>query len=124
MNVGVYRDDGTWLTGDNIAYTRVVPISDDAGTMSITLDELPVGEYAVSLYQDVNADSSLAQGSLGIPTEPWGMSNDAIGIAAPATFEQAAFYLHPPKTTIDIRLRDGLFLTRHFVSVREDGAGR
>ena len=114
MNVGVYRDDGTWLTGDNIAFTTVVLVPESGDVFSIVFDEIPVGEYAVSLYQDVDSNRSLEQGSLGIPSEPWGMSNDAIGLAEPASFDQASFTLHAPETTIDIRLRDGLFLTsRH-----------
>ena len=111
MNVGLYRDDGTWLTGDNIAFTRVVPIPEHGGVVSVTFDDIPVGEYAVSLYHDVDSNSALEQGALGIPSEPWGMSNDAIGVHAPATFQQAAFLLRAPETTIDIRLREGLILT-------------
>ncbi|MCH2188006.1 DUF2141 domain-containing protein, partial [Myxococcota bacterium] len=111
MNVGLYRDDGTWLTGDNIAFTRVIPVPQAGSVLAVSFDEVPVGEYAVSLYHDIDANSALEQGALGIPSEPWGMSNDAIGVLAPATFQQAAFVLHPPETSIDIRLRDGLVLT-------------
>ena len=111
MNIGLYINDGTWLTGDNIAFTRVVPVPTEGDVVSATFEEIPVGQYAVSLYQDVDENSALAQGTLGIPTEPWGMSNDAIGVLAPASFEQAAFALDAPETTIDVQLRDGLFLT-------------
>jgi uncharacterized protein (DUF2141 family) len=51
--------------------------------------KIAVGTYAVQLFQDKNEDNKLASNFIGIPTEPWGMSNDAKGKFGPPSFEDA-----------------------------------
>lgn len=42
--------------------------------VSVTFENIPVGEYAVMLYQDTNGNEDLDTNLLGIPNEPWGAS--------------------------------------------------
>lgn len=63
------------------AYKNNVPVSaasekieGDTVTASFTLEP---GEYGIKLYQDVNDDGKLNTGAFGIPTEPYGFSNNA-----------------------------------------------
>lgn len=42
------------------------------------------GRYAISVYQDVNANTDFDRGVLGIPVEPWGLSNNPrVGFGLP-----------------------------------------
>lgn len=59
----------------------------------ILFEELPEGEYAFSIFHDVNDNGRLDTGWLGIPTEPWGFSNNARGRFGPPAFEAARFFL-------------------------------
>lgn len=43
-------------------------------TVSVTFENIPVGEYAVMLFQDTNGNEELDTNLLGIPNEPWGAS--------------------------------------------------
>jgi uncharacterized protein (DUF2141 family) len=52
-------------------------VSVSNGTMIVTFDKLPIGRYAVSVYQDSNNNSQLDTGLFGIPTEKYGFSNGA-----------------------------------------------
>ena len=54
---------------------------------------LPVGVYAVSLYQDANNNGRLDTGTFGIPVEKYGFSNDAEGFMGPPSFKSCAFNL-------------------------------
>ena len=110
INLGLFNDAGNWLTPDDIPFVRVVPTLGHVDTLSITIDDVPVGIWAVSLYHDLNQDNQLQQGLLGLPAEPWGMSNNAIGRMGPATFEEASFEVRSPETRIEIGLWDGLIL--------------
>ena len=38
--------------------------------------ELPEGNYAIAIYQDINDNKKLDKGLFGIPTEPYGLSNN------------------------------------------------
>lgn len=69
------------------------------------LEGLPEGAYAVSLYHDENGNGRLDTNEMRIPIEPWGFSNDAIGLFGPASFEDARFTLPAEGARIVVQLR-------------------
>ena len=52
---------------------------------------LPVGVYAVSFYIDSNNNQKLDYNFLGVPTEQFGFSNNAMGFFGSPSFDQASF---------------------------------
>ena len=110
INLGLFNDSSNWLTSDDIPFVRVVPTLGHVDTMVITIEEVPVGIWAISLYHDLNQNNQLERGVLGLPAEPWGMSNNAIGTMGPATFKQASFEVRSPETRVEVGLWDGLIL--------------
>jgi uncharacterized protein (DUF2141 family) len=63
----------------------------DNETMTIVLENILPGEYAVSLFQDENDNQKLDTGFLGIPTEKYGFSNNAKGQFGPPSYEECKF---------------------------------
>ena len=63
------------------------------GEMRVVLDDMAPGYYAIKLFVDKNDNSLLDQGLFGIPKEPYGFSNNAIGAFGPPKFEDAGFQL-------------------------------
>jgi uncharacterized protein (DUF2141 family) len=61
------------------------------GSVVVTIADLPPGRYAIALYQDSNGNEQLDKTFIGMPTEPYGFSNDASAPFGPPDFEQAAF---------------------------------
>ena len=62
-----------------------------ASSMEFTI-EVPDGTYAVSAYQDINADGKLGKiPFIGLPTEPYGFSNSARGLFGPPDFRESSF---------------------------------
>ena len=57
----------------------------------ITLPDLKPGVYALKCFVDDNANGELDTGWLGIPSEPYGFSNNAFRLGVPPTFEMAKF---------------------------------
>jgi uncharacterized protein (DUF2141 family) len=47
------------------------------------------GSYAVAVFQDYNGNRTNDTNLLGIPTEPWGVSNNARPMFRAPTFEEA-----------------------------------
>lgn len=60
------------------------------GRISLTLDGLPAGRYAVVAFHDEDGDGALDTNLLGIPTEGYGFSNGARGAMGPPSFAAAA----------------------------------
>ncbi|NBW08978.1 MAG: DUF2141 domain-containing protein [Caulobacteraceae bacterium] len=52
---------------------------------------VPVGDYAVKSFHDVNGDGRMNTNPFGMPTEPYAFSNNARGNMGPATWDQAHF---------------------------------
>lgn len=57
-----------------------------AGPLTITFEDVPAGDYALSAFHDENADNQMQSSAIGIPEEGWAMSNgDAL--MGPPTFD-------------------------------------
>lgn len=59
----------------------------------MVFENLPSGEYAISLYHDENENNKLDTGWFGIPNEGYGCSNNAKGMMGPPKYEDAKFQL-------------------------------
>lgn len=53
--------------------------------------DLPNGDYAVTAYLDENGNGKMDYNVFGIPTELYGFSRNARGLAGPPKFVDAAF---------------------------------
>jgi len=62
--------------------------------VSGTIAGLAPGIYAIKLFHDVNGDGKLDKNWAGIPSEPYGFSNDAPARFGPAKWEDAKFELN------------------------------
>lgn len=80
--------------------------SEDAPIV-VTFADLPVGNYAVSLFHDRNQDGVLNRGEFGIPTEGFGFSNNAPVRMGPPRFGHAML-LVAGETPITVQVRYSL----------------
>jgi outer membrane protein len=72
---------------------------EDKGAQWI-VNDLPFGEYALSWYQDENANGKLDTNPVGIPTEPFGFSNNPRASIGPPKYAQARFIVDEPKVSV------------------------
>lgn len=64
-----------------------------APAIEIATTALDPGEYAVRVMHDRNGNGELDTNVVGMPTEPWGFSNDAAGSFGPPAWDDARFVL-------------------------------
>lgn len=70
----------------------------------VVFENLEPGEYAVTLFQDLNENLKLDTNLIGMPKEPYGFSNNVMGNMGPPTFEQAKIKVgDDKKLTITLR---------------------
>ncbi|MBX2802510.1 MAG: DUF2141 domain-containing protein [Myxococcales bacterium] len=88
----LYASADTWLS-DTAALHSVV--ARPAGRRAVCDFGLqPAGHYAVAFFHDVNDNGRMDYTALGLPKEPWGVSNDAPAMLSAPRFRAAAF-VHP-----------------------------
>jgi uncharacterized protein (DUF2141 family) len=76
-----------------------------AGTSTLVFKDLPEGEYAFAVYHDANANGQMDKNLLGIPTEDYAFSNNAMGKMGPPKFEAAKFALPAAGATVRVTLK-------------------
>lgn len=76
----------------------------DQSQISGTIKALAPGTYAIKLFHDVDGNGKLNKNLVGIPSEPYGFSNDAPARFGPATWEDAKFVLGASHTEQTIHL--------------------
>lgn len=75
------------------------------GTDKLILEftDLAIGEYAVSVFYDLDSDGELDTGFMRIPKEPIGFSNNARGKFGPAKWKHTSFRVdHDLQMTIHV----------------------
>ncbi len=89
--VWVYDKKDDWLS-DRYRTWKSVPVAGNRSGDRVTLElVLPAGEYALSVFQDVNDDGKLQRNFIGIPKEPAGLSNNLRPKFGPPRYKDALF---------------------------------
>ena len=68
--------------------------------------DLPKGEWAVAITQDLNNNDKIDKNFLGIPTEPYAFSNNIRPTLAAPDFNECKFMVDGPGKVVSIVLKD------------------
>ena len=105
--IQIFDKKKDWLEDDKIKKTMRVDLSDKVKDAKIDTEiSLPVGEYAIFLYHDLDNNKELKTNWIGIPREPVGTSNNAKGRMGPPKYKDAAFKLESKNLNMTIKLAD------------------
>ena len=85
---------------NNFLKKAVVEQRAKAGNQSLEFSfDLPEGNYATAIYQDLNDNKKFDKGWFGIPTEPYGLSNNFRPKFSAPGFEDCKFKITQLTTT-------------------------
>lgn len=87
--VGLYDSENSFLKK---TYRGQV-LSIENNTCKTIFIGVPIGEYAISIYHDINDNDKLDKNFLGIPKEDYTCSNGAMGFMGPPKWNDAKFRL-------------------------------
>ena len=112
---GIRSQQGTILIGlyDSLqSFTRAIELSDKEGFLNdpdrfaavalranaamksaVVLTNLDPGQYAIILFHDENGNGKLDSNALGVPTEPYGFSNNVRGFLGPPAYQKAVMHV-------------------------------
>ena len=93
--VTVFNSEDTFMKVPLLSKTKAV---NSQGRVTLHIDQLKSGFYAISVFYDEDNDGELKTGFLGIPKELVGFSNNAKGSFGPPSFDKAAFKLSESKS--------------------------
>lgn len=85
--IGLYNSENHFLK--KVYKGNVALIKNAKAT--VTFENLPAGEYAISVFHDENSNGKLDTNFMGIPKEAYTASNDAKGFIGPPKYKDAKF---------------------------------
>lgn len=80
----------------------IVPIKDNM--VNFTFENLPYGDYAISVHHDEDSNGKVNTNWIGMPNESLGASKDAKGTFGPPSFDKAKVTLDKEQISIVINL--------------------
>ncbi|MFN3875311.1 MAG: DUF2141 domain-containing protein [Flavobacteriales bacterium] len=83
--------------------TRTVEAN--GASVQVGFGDLAPGRYAIKAYHDINGNGRLDTNWMGMPKEPYGFGNDAMGAFGPPSYEQAAVPVEG-RTAVTVRMKD------------------
>ncbi len=101
--VAIYNDANSFLNEQKALEKKVVPITNGTN-ISTYFPNLGQGTYAISCYQDLNNNGKLDKNLLGIPSEPYGFSNNVRSKFRAASWQESRFYIKDQQNNISLRL--------------------
>ena len=99
--IAVYNSDRTFLTTEVITGEKFMV--NKSGNMICPVN-LELGDYAISIYHDVNGNGELDSSLFKIPKEPTGFSNNVKGVFGPPDYDKVQFSFERDGQEISIEL--------------------
>ena len=100
---GLYADEAAYHAGEVLRDGREP--AQGASTV-LRLPDLAPGRYCMAVFLDLDGDQEIDMSWIGLPQEPFGFSNDAVGTVGMPSFEATAFAVGASTTRITLTLRE------------------
>lgn len=76
----------------------------ESNQISVSAEEFPSGEFAVAAFLDTNGNGKLDTNFFGVPSEPYGFSNNVRGVLGPPQWKDARMSLSNMQTELTLVL--------------------
>jgi uncharacterized protein (DUF2141 family) len=101
--VALYDDPAGFLDESRMRFRARADAAE--GRVTVRVEDLPPGRYAVAMYHDENGNGEFDTGLFGIPLEGFGFTRDAPVMPALPTFDDAAIPVDAPDTRATLKMR-------------------
>lgn len=96
IEIGVFNTATNFLKKGSAIKNYIVNV--EGHTATFVIDDLPKGEYALSMFHDENSDGECNLNILGIPKEPYGFSNNIKPKFSAPSYKDCMILLDEDKT--------------------------
>jgi len=103
--IAIFNSEAGFPADDEKAIKRVfVPLINPGQSLTIAINDLPPGQYAIALFHDNNLSGKLETNLFGIPRKGYGFSNNINPSLRSARFDEAAFSLPEQGRAMTIKM--------------------
>ena len=101
LNWGLYAGEREY---DDEEQTQGGRVPATGETTTFVIPDVAAGRYSLAFFLDVDGNGEFDQNWLGLPKEPFGFSNDALGRFGKPSFEATSFAVGDGTTRIELTL--------------------
>ena len=101
VRVAVFNSEALWL--QKPVYARILDI--EGGVSAWNIEDIPVGNYGIAVFHDLNENAVNDANFLGIPKEPYGFSNNVRARFGPPKWKKAMFTVSDSASDIEIKVK-------------------
>jgi uncharacterized protein (DUF2141 family) len=101
IRVGLFNNEGDFLK--KAVEGKVVKASTEGVT--VVFENLPEGDYAVSVLHDENGNGEMDKNVMGIPKEGFAFGNNAMGTFGPPSFEKSKVVVKKGKVQQELKMK-------------------
>ncbi|MCA4899944.1 MAG: DUF2141 domain-containing protein [Bacteroidota bacterium] len=105
IHVGFYKEGNEFPTQGKHAFAKQF-IPSKTGEITISWDQIPQGEYALAIYQDLNGSEKMEANMFGYPKEPFAFSNNVRPKMAKPKFTACAVKFDEKNSSFEVALID------------------
>ena len=99
----LFDAERTWKA--KVGAAREIRRRVSAAAAEISFEGLKPGTYGAMVFQDLNMDGKMNFNPVGMPTEPYGFSNNSRGLFGPPSWSKASFRFAGQPAAHAIRLK-------------------
>ena len=99
--VAVFNNEGDFL--EKAVQVRTIKAA--GPEVTVVIENLPAGDYALSIIHDENTNGELDKNMMGIPKEGFGFGNNSMGTFGPPSFDKAKVTLNGKRVLQELTLR-------------------
>lgn len=97
------KEDGFPEEPKNAIKALSLPVSNLSA--KVTVENLPSGNYAISVFHDEDSDGQIQKNNFGIPLDSYGFSNNPNLYFGPPSFSKCAVQVKNSTVKVEIKLR-------------------
>ena len=102
MIIAIFNNETDFLKKEYLNQSIKIDID---GNAKAVFENLPKGNYSISVIHDKNSNGKLDKNFFGIPIEGFGFSNNKMGKFGPPSFEECNIQLEGGQTEVSIKLK-------------------
>jgi len=92
IHLGFYKKGSNFPNEGKHTFQKIITVPEGEFEINASWN-LPAGEYAIAVFEDINGDDELKKSFLGMPQEPYGFSKNFVPKFSAPDFEDCAINL-------------------------------
>ncbi len=105
LRIAFYKKENKFPDEGKFAFAKEFKPT-KTGDITITFTDVPSGEYALAIYQDLNGNKKLDTNLVGYPKEPFGFSQNIKPRFSAPTYDECKIVFNANNTSFSIKLID------------------